>query len=332
MDHEVDALGSQREVLRGLEAVVRENLSLLAPVEKAWQPADYLPDLTAPDWRDRLAAFRAPAEQLSDEVLVVLVGDMVTEEALPSYSVSLNVIAEDDTGTSDAPWAKWLRGWTAEENRHGDLLNAFLRLTGRVDTRAVERTVHHLLNNGFDPRVNGDLYGGLVYTAFQERATRVSHNNVGKLAAAQGNDALANICRRIAADEARHEAFYTRAMAAVMEQDPAGGLVTFGTLLRKVIAMPGRLMFDGKDPDLFDHFSAVAQRLAVYTVSDYADIVRHLVQTWDVAGRSVSGKAARMQEFLCGHAERIDAQAGRTAERLAAEPRVPFSWVHDRVA
>jgi hypothetical protein len=43
MDHEVDALGSQREVLRGLDAVVRENLSLLAPVEKAWQPTDYRP-------------------------------------------------------------------------------------------------------------------------------------------------------------------------------------------------------------------------------------------------------------------------------------------------
>ena len=132
---------SQREVLRGLEKTVRENLALLTPPDRAWQPTDYLPDLTAPDWREQLAEFREPAKELSDEVLVVLVGDMVTEEALPSYSVSLNLIAEDTEGTTATPWAKWLRGWTSEENRHGDLLNAFLRLTGRVEMRSVELTV-----------------------------------------------------------------------------------------------------------------------------------------------------------------------------------------------
>jgi acyl-[acyl-carrier-protein] desaturase len=322
----------QREVLQGISAAVRDNLSLLTPIDKAWQPTDYLPDLRAEDWRERLSAFRAPAEQLSDEVLVVLVGDMVTEEALPSYSVSLNLIAEDQTGTSQEPWAVWLRGWTSEENRHGDLLNAFLRLTGRVDMRAVEVTVHHLLNNGFDPRVYPDLYGGLVYTAFQERATKISHNNVGRLAAQEGNEALAGICRRIAGDEARHEAFYTRAMGAVLEQDPEGGVITCGAMLRRVIAMPGRLMYDGRDPDLFDHFSVVAQRLGVYTVRDYADIVRHLVDTWKIASLSLTGKAARAQEFLCRHAERIDAQAEVVSQRIAAEPKHQFSWIHDRLA
>lgn len=158
-------LSHQREVLHSLRAIVTQNLSLLLPVEKAWQPTDFLPDLGAADWQDQLSRFRAPAEQLSDEVLVVLVGNMVTEEALPNYSVSLNTIAQDYSGTSDAPWAQWLRGWTAEENRHGDLLNAFLRLTGRVDMRAVERTVHHLLSKGFDPRTYPDLYAGLAYTS-----------------------------------------------------------------------------------------------------------------------------------------------------------------------
>jgi acyl-[acyl-carrier-protein] desaturase len=324
-------VSAQREVLFGLAAAVRENLALLAPVDQAWQPTDYLPDLTAADWHQQLSSFRAPAEQLSDGVLVVLVGDMVTEEALPSYSVSLNQIAQDDTGTSDEPWARWLRGWTSEENRHGDLLNAYLRLTGRVDMRAVERTVHHLLANGFDPRANGDLYAGLVYTAFQERATKISHNNVGKLAEREGNADLAGICQRIAGDEARHEAFYTRMMSAVMEQDPERGVITCGTLLRRIIAMPGKLMYDGKDPDLFDHFSVVAQRLGVYTVRDYAGIVRHLVRTWDIAGRSVSGKAARSQDFLCSHAEKIEAMADQTEQRLAAEPQVSFSWIYDRL-
>lgn len=330
MDH--GSAAPQIEVLNGLSDLVRENLSLLLPVNDAWQPTDFLPDLTAPDWKERLSAFREPAVELSDEVLVVLVGGMVTEEALPNYAVSLNLIAQDQEGTSPEPWAMWLRGWTAEENRHGDLLNAFLRLTGRVDMRAVERTVHHLIANGFNPRTKDDLYGGLVYTSFQERATRISHNNVGKLAAAQGNGPLGDICRRIAGDEARHETFYTRMMSAVLEQDPDGGMISVGTLLRRVIAMPGRLMNDGQDPDLFDRFSIVAQRIGAYTANDYADIVRHLVATWKIASLSLSGKAARAQEFLCGHAERIDMQAGAAADRLAAQPATRFSWIQDRVA
>ena len=30
---------------------------------------------------------------------------------------------EDQTGSDETAWARWTRAWTAEENRHGDLLN-----------------------------------------------------------------------------------------------------------------------------------------------------------------------------------------------------------------
>ena len=138
------------DVIRAIEGTVADNLRLLVPLEKAWQPSDYLPDLESANWQDEVERFRQAAEAVSDHLLVVLVGDMVTEEALPSYSMSLNGLVRDEEGNSPAPWARWLRGWTAEENRHGDLLNAYLRLTGRVDVRAVERTVHALIVNGFN--------------------------------------------------------------------------------------------------------------------------------------------------------------------------------------
>lgn len=320
----------QQEVLQALTPAVAENLSLLLSPKDAWQPTDHLPDLTAEDWAEQLRAFRGPAGALSDEVLVVLVGDMVTEEALPSYSVALNLLAKDQTGTSPQPWARWLRGWTAEENRHGDLLNAFLRLTGRVDMRAVEITVHHLLNNGFNPKAASDLYGGLVYTSFQERATKISHLRVGRLAEGEGCTSLAGICKRIAGDEARHEAFYTRIMSAVLDADPTGGVLTVAAMLRRVIAMPGKLMYDGRDPDLFDHFAVVAQRAGVYTVADYAGIVRHLIRTWNIATRPVLGDAAKAQDYLCRHAEKVQSMAETIAERVHAEPLRPFAWVHGR--
>ena len=101
--------------------------------------------------------------------------------------------ALDFHGDAPTPWAKWLRGWTAKENRHGDLLNAYLRLTGRVDMCAVEVTVQHLLANGFNPKTHPDPYNGLIYTSFQEAATRISHSNVGKLVALQGDANLGKL-------------------------------------------------------------------------------------------------------------------------------------------
>ncbi len=329
-DRHLEAVSEHQKVIRAIEPAVADHLSLLLPLDRAWQPTDYLPDLERVSWRDEVERFRTAAETVSDELLVVLVGDMVTEEALPSYSVALNGLVRDDEGTDPAPWARWLRGWTAEENCHGDLLNAYLRLTGRVHMRAVERTIHGLVASGFNPQSQADPYSLLVYTAFQERATRLSHSNVGRIAARHGDPNLARICGVIAGDEARHEALYTRMMAEVLEHDPAGGILAFRSMLRGRIAMPGRFMDDGRDPDLFDHFAIVAQRTNVYTVRDYASIIEHLVTAWNISGRAVTGKAAQAQDELCRQAERYERLADRMAATLERQPPVAFSWLRDR--
>lgn len=320
------------EILRSMQADVAENLKLLGEIDRIWQPSDFLPDLTAEDWREQIQELRDQAQELSDDVLVILVGDMVTEEALPSYAIQLNLIAEDDKGDSNEPWARWLRGWTAEENRHGDLLNAYLRLTGRVDMRSIEITIHNLLANGFNPEGHPDPYNGLVYTSFQERATKISHGNVGKIAVSQGDKNLSKICAKIAGDESRHETFYTRMMGRVMDLDPEGGILSFRHMVRSLIAMPGRLMYDGHDPDLFDHFAVVAQKSKVYTIHDYASILTHLVKVWNVADRQVSGKAAKAQEYLCRQGERYSSLAEAVTEHLESQPKRPFSWIHNRKA
>ena len=36
---------------------------------------------------------------------------------------------------TQTPWGIWTRAWTAEENRHGDLMNKYAYLSGRVDMR-----------------------------------------------------------------------------------------------------------------------------------------------------------------------------------------------------
>ena len=119
-------------------------------------------------------------------------------------------------------------------------------------------------------------------------------------------------------------------MGRAMEIDPEGAILAFRKTLATVIAMPGRLMYDGKDPDLFEHFASIAQRSGAYTVRDYAQIIGHLVSLWGVAGRSVSGGAAKAQDYLCRQAERYAGIAERVGDRLGGQPEVSFAWIHGR--
>jgi acyl-[acyl-carrier-protein] desaturase len=119
-------------------------------------------------------------------------------------------------------------------------------------------------------------------------------------------------------------------MARVLELDPAGGIRAFRSMLRGLIAMPGRFMDDGRDPDLFDHFAIIAQRINVYTVRDDVSIIDHLVKAWNSAGRSVTGGAARAQDEVCRQAERYERMADRTAVALRRQKPVAFRWLRDR--
>lgn len=334
-----DVLKEQVEAVRSLSAdgwVEEQLLPLLTPVEAAWQPADLLPCFAGGDSSLLLPELQARAAGVPDELLVCLVGNMVTEEALPTYLSMGNRVAggRDDTGCSELPWARWLRGWTAEENRHGDLLNRYLYLCGRVDMRQVERTVHHLLRGGMHMLAPSSPYHNLIYGAFQERATFISHAHTARHAARHGDLCLAKICGVIAADEKRHEAAYTKAAARLFEIDPDGMLRALATVMRAKITMPGQLMSDGRDDDLFAHFSAAAQREGVYTATDYGDMVEHFVRRWRVAELAVSGgEGRRAQEYVCGLPRRIRRMEERAAAQTQTqkEPKfVRFGWVFER--
>jgi acyl-[acyl-carrier-protein] desaturase len=69
---------------------------------------------------------------------VTLVGDTITEEALPTYESWLMDVEGIDNVERNG--SKWIRQWTGEENRHGDLLNKYLYLSGRVNMRRNDYT------------------------------------------------------------------------------------------------------------------------------------------------------------------------------------------------
>jgi len=323
------------DVMKQLEGAVAEKLDGLKPVRHQWQPSDLLPDLAAEDWRERVQALRAAAQGLSDEVLVVLVGDTITEEALPSYLAALNRQHGllDKTGDADNPWARWSRWWTAEENRHGDVLTRFLYLSGRVNMREMEISTQYLLRNGMNMMEGRDPYKTFVYTAFQERATKISHTNCGRLAEAAGTSALRKICYSIATDEGQHESAYKLFMKKIFELDPAEALLAFRDIMKLKISMPARLMDGEGERALFDPYAVTAERIGVYTALDYAKILEHLVGHWGVADLpGVTGEAAAAQDYLCGLAPRLLKMAERYQSRKRARPKAKFSWIFERVA
>ena len=268
------------ECVRSITDHVEKNVyPILRSTESLWQPTDFLPDSSSPDFLDEVRDLRARTASLPDDYLVVLVGDMITEEALPTYMAMLNTLdgVRDETGAADTPWAKWTREWTAEENRHGDLMNKYCYLSGRVNMKAIEWTIQNLIGSGMDPRTENNPYFGFVYTSFQERATKVSHGNTALHAAEHGDKVLSKICAAIAGDEARHERAYQKIMDKLFELDPSGSMCAFSDMMQRQIVMPAHLMDDrshGKSnvgsgaaraANLFKDFSSVAQATGTYT-------------------------------------------------------------------
>ncbi|KAI5069191.1 hypothetical protein GOP47_0015492 [Adiantum capillus-veneris] len=251
------------ELFKSLESWAEDNiLPYLKSVEKSWQPQEFLPEPSSDGFLDEVKELRARAAELPDDYLVCLVGDMITEEALPTYQTMLNTLdgVRDETGASLTSWARWTRAWTAEENRHGDLLNKYLYLTGRVDMRVIEKTIQYLIGSGMDPQTENNPYLGFIYTSFQERATFISHGNTARQAKDFGDVKLAQICGTIAADERRHENAYTKIVEKLFEIDPDCTVLALEDMMRKKISMPAHLMYDGRDKEIFEKFSLVAQR------------------------------------------------------------------------
>ena len=331
MAHEQLTMAPDRlRVMADLLPRVEELLPSLKTVEESWQPSDFLPDFGGENWRDEVQELQDEARSLSDEMLVVLVGNIVTEEALPSYQAALNRFGgmTDRTGTEKHAWAVWSRGWTAEEKRHGDVTRAYLLLSGTVDMRSVEQTIQHLLRNGFDTGAGGDPFRGLAYASIQEHATKTSWRQLGGIVRKAGAPRLHKLCGLVAADEARHERVYRGMMKGVLEHDPDGCLEALRDTLGRV-AMPAKTMSDGETRFLFEKFADVGQRIGVYDLGDYADNVQGFVDELGLeklGGLTAEGN--RNRDEICELPQRYR----QMAEMLSRQrPRkASFRWIHGR--
>ena len=319
------------DVMKTIEHRIDEFIErYLSPVEKNWQPSDLLPDTNSEEFFSVFHEIREQAKELCYDFWVTLVGDTVTEEALPTYEswlMDVTGIDQNEDGQGNG-WAKWVRKWTSEENRHGDVLNKFLYLSGRVNMREVEVTTQHLIADGFDIGTDRDPYKNFVYTSFQELATNISHKRVGKLASDKGNDMLAKICKIVAGDEMRHYLAYREFVKVIFEYDPNEMMMAYFDMMKKKIVMPAHFIRESGEGigTAYVDFSNSAQRLGVYTNLDYIDIIIKLNKYWDLESiTDLNDDGEKARDYLLALPRRLS----RLADRYKSPTyHHTFRWVY----
>jgi acyl-[acyl-carrier-protein] desaturase len=318
------------EVMQALEPKVEGFMdSFLIPIADIWQPTDFLPDSDKDGFLEEVKDLREESKELGYDFWVTMVADTITEEALPTYeSWLMDVVGIDQHGDYKTNgWAKWVRAWTGEENRHGDVLNKYLYLSGRVNMREVEITTQHLISDGFDIGTDRDPYKNFIYTSFQELATNISHKRVGQMAKKKGNALLGKMCTIIAGDEMRHHLAYREFVKTIFGEDPSGMMLAFADMMKKKIVMPAHFLREsgGTIGSAFENFSNCAQRLGVYTAQDYVEILRKLNAYWELDSiRSLNEEAEKARDYLI----KLPARLERIAERMKfPEDQYHFKWV-----
>ena len=289
-------------LLAEIEPAVAQLLDRHLAVAKEWFPHEYIPYSLGRDYDKE--PWTPDQPRLTGVAQTAFEVNLLTEDNLPSYHRLIHTMFKK----GDGAWKNWVNRWTAEEGRHAIVIRDYLVVTRNIDPVMLERGRMQTTLLGYDRPMSA--LRGLAYTAFQELATRVSHQNTGKYSA----DPVADrIMTRVAADENLHMVFYRDALAAALEVDPSAVVraITHEVL---TFAMPGAGITG---------FARKAARMADAQIYDlrihHDDIVMPLLRYWKVfERRDLDADAERERERLAHFVTRLDSSARRAEERRAA--------------
>ncbi|MCY3849970.1 MAG: acyl-ACP desaturase [Acidimicrobiaceae bacterium] len=291
---------ADKPVLEALEATAEQLLARHLSTTREWFPHTLVP------W-DRAAGFEgdyewSPAEaDLPSAVRSALFVNVLTEDNLPYYFRDIERMFG-----RDGAWGSWVRRWTAEEGRHGFVINAYLLATRSIDPVELERARMVQVQTGAVPEPP-NAAEGLAYVALQELATRISHFNTGSRI---DDPAGRAVMRRVAADENLHFLFYRDAMSAVFEMDPSAAVIATEKQVTG-FAMPGVGI-----PGFTAHAKAIADA-GIYDLAIHHDQILQpvVMREWRVADlEGLSGEAEQARERLIRYIGRV----GKVGRRIAS--------------
>ena len=293
-------------LLAELEPVVTDEINRHITQARNWYPHEYVP------WSDgRTFAgvldgeeWQPTQQKFSEAARAALIVNLLTEDNLPSYHFEI----ASQFGREGA-WGEWVHRWTAEEDRHAQVIRDYLTVTRAVDPNELEDLRMQHMQTGFTALHPGML-GGLAYVSFQELATRVSHRNTGK---STGDPIAEQMFARIALDENLHMVFYRNMMSATLEAAPDEAMCA----IRDVVLdfkMPGH------DIPGFQRKAVQIAVEGIYDLRQHRDeVLMPVLRHWKVFERSnlgPEGEKARDQvgEFLV----ELDVAASKFEEKRDA--------------
>ena len=293
-------------LLAELEPVVTDEINRHITQARDWYPHEYVPWSEGRTFAGVLDGeeWQPTQQKFSEAARAALIVNLLTEDNLPSYHFEI----ASQFGREGA-WGEWVHRWTAEEDRHAQVIRDYLTVTRAVDPNELEDLRMKHMQTGFTALHPGML-GGLAYVSFQELATRVSHRNTGK---STGDPIAEQMFARIALDENLHMIFYRNMMSATLEAAPDEAMGA----IRDVVLdfkMPGH------DIPGFQRKAVQIAVEGIYDLRQHRDeVLMPVLRHWKVFERSnlgPEGEKARDQvgEFL----EELDVSASKFEEKRDA--------------
>lgn len=310
---------NKAEILKILEPTVQKLMEDHKRKQRMWLPSDFLPsdEKMDDDEEKNTHKLRDRARGLIDAVRVSIALNLITEEGLPHF----HRILSNYLG-NDSVWKKWNFMWTAEEDRHGNVLRDYARDARLFKFRHVEMMQFSYLDSGFSPNWDKDPYRVFVYTTLQERATQYSHRNTGRLAGEE-EPLINGILKSVAADEAKHFTFYRNVFKAILEIDPNRALKSALAILPS-IEMPGFKM------PHFAEMADVVRRIGIYGPRDYKKIVQEAIEYWNIeimTGLNEMGRKA--QEKILSLPDRLQ-KVAEYLEYKTSQKSFTFDFLYKR--
>ncbi|HET6273108.1 MAG TPA: acyl-ACP desaturase [Bacteroidota bacterium] len=309
---------SKLEVLTDLESLVKEFIEKHQAKRDLWFPSEFLPAGEHDLDENTVRELRTRARGIPDSAKVAITINIITEEGLPHFH---RLIAENLGSTTF--WSAWNKLWTAEEDRHGNILRDYIRDSRLLNFKILEELQFNYIRSGFAPDWRSDPYKVFIYTTCQEKATQISHQNTGRLAAAE-EPLLNQITQKIAQDESKHYAFYMNVFKEILARDPNGALESASAIMPS-IDMPGISISN------FNEYADVIRRAGIYGPRDYKKIIEHLISAWNIDVMTYLNEMGRKaQEKIMSIPARLEKVAEYIETRSKAKS-FRFDVVYGRV-
>ncbi|MEM9200136.1 MAG: acyl-ACP desaturase [Actinomycetota bacterium] len=269
-----------------------------------WHPHALIPWSAAEDFPEDYEW--SPEEaKIPPAVRSALFVNVLTEDNLPYYFRDIERMFG-----RDGAWGEWVRRWTAEEGRHGIVINGYLMATRAIDPVELERGRMAQVQSGQVPEPP-TLAEGLAYVSLQELATRISHFNTGQLL---DDKAGQKVMKRVARDENLHYLFYRDAMSAVFEVDPSAGVIAAWNQVRD-FQMPGTGI-----PGFAEHAKQIADA-GIYDFAIHHDRILQpvVMRDWNIEGlEGLNPEAEEARAAIVKQITRIGKIGRRMAEKREA--------------